>query len=128
MPSPIAVRKLTREQLGSFLHGNHLLIKAFENLIQAVGETIPDDLIVIEQLIEQAAIDAGNAWANSNSNAALIQALSNLTAGLALYPASNVEGLIQVLQSEVQGLKLTPAPIQFIQRPDYATTFMLMGS
>lgn len=63
--------QLTREQLAKFLPDSRA-IKAFEQLMLATGTTIPEDLTVLTQLIEDASLEAGSGLAKADLALALI--------------------------------------------------------
>lgn len=70
-------RGLTREDLATFLP-NIRAIRAFEQLLQQTGETIPSELVVLGILIDEVLVNSISGLASSNQNSAIIESISRI--------------------------------------------------
>lgn len=90
----VKVKPITRDKLATFL-GSHELIKAFENLVEDVGVTLPDASLNNARAIDTAQESADTAIAASIAARAIVEVLrplvDDLIGGPPAVPPERVE-------------------------------------
>lgn len=103
-------RNLTRNQLAEFLP-NARAVRAFEQLLQQVGDLLPSDVVTINRLIQEAYIEASNAGGNANSALAQLDGIiqdAAINAGTADAKATQALQTLKMLADLLNLIALAP--------------------
>lgn len=119
-------RKLTRNQLAEFLP-NARAVRAFEQLLDQVGNLLPDDIVTINRLIQEVNIDAGTASAAAVQALAAVDVVSQLLDLIATAPPSaDLQDLVKAIEALAVLPPQTPPTLGVLQ--DVSTATPVAGS
>lgn len=96
-------RRLTRNQLAEFLP-NARVVRAFEQMLDQIGDLLPSDVATLNRLIQEASVDGSSAMAKADQAVGLLQVLASLLQVLATSP----QQVPQLTAKDLEALSLMP--------------------